>query len=130
MSEDQAQKTPLSASILLRLAGMGFLSGAVLGQLIDFAYPLSNTLHYHHPIWKSGGFEVCWWIPGLYGVAGMILWVGYPLWDRKLGHWRASLGSASVAASHVNCLVRCHASPPSWSLNSYTMMSFGPAYSW
>lgn len=85
MSDDQAQKAPLSDSILLRLAGMAFLSGAVLGQLIDFAYPLTDSLHYHRPIWKSGGFEICWWIPILYGVAGTILWVGYSLWDRRLG---------------------------------------------
>ena len=85
MSDDQAQKTPLPVSILLRLAGMGFLSGAILGQLIDFAYPLTDSLHYLRPIWELGRFEICWWIPGLYGVAGVILWVGYSLWDRKLG---------------------------------------------
>jgi len=85
MNDNPTPKAPLSFSQLARLWAMGFLSGAVIGQLIDFAYPLSNSLHYHHPIWKSGGFEICWWIPILYGVAGAILWVGYPLLDRKLG---------------------------------------------
>ncbi|MCX5867195.1 MAG: hypothetical protein NT009_06895 [Proteobacteria bacterium] len=87
MNDDPTQKAPLSFSILLRLAGLGFLSGALIGQLVDFAYPLSGSLHYFRPIWKleSPALEVCWWIPILYGVAGVILVVGYPLLDRRFG---------------------------------------------
>jgi hypothetical protein len=87
MSSDQEVKKPLTIPILLKLAGMGFLSGAVVGQLVDFAYPLSNSLHYHRPTWKleGTGLEVCWWIPILYGIAGLILVIGHPLLDRRTG---------------------------------------------
>jgi len=85
MNNSQADKKPLSASILVRLAAMALLSGIILGQLIDFAYPISDSLHYHKMVWKLGNMELCWFIDILYGVAGIIIWVGYALWDRKLG---------------------------------------------
>ena len=54
MNNSQAEKKPLSASILVRLEATALLSGIILGQLIDFAYPLSNSLHYHKMVWKQG----------------------------------------------------------------------------
>ncbi|NVM29520.1 MAG: hypothetical protein HWN65_11830 [Candidatus Helarchaeota archaeon] len=79
------EKGALSLRILLCLAGMGFLSGAALGQAIDIAYPMNGALHYHWPTWEwaSLGIEICWWIPLLYGTAGAILVVTYPLFDRR-----------------------------------------------
>lgn len=81
----ESNKVLFPLRILLCLAGMGFLSGAVLGQIIDIAYPMNGALHYHFPTWEwaSLGIEVCWWIPLLYGTAGAILVVTYPLFDRK-----------------------------------------------
>ncbi|MBD3229600.1 MAG: hypothetical protein GF329_15575 [Candidatus Lokiarchaeota archaeon] len=80
----ELRETRISFSIILKLAILGFLSGAILGQIIDIAYPMNNALHYHYPIWEieSLGIEICWWIPILYGTAGMILAVSHPLLDR------------------------------------------------
>jgi len=64
---------------------MAFVSGMILGQMIDFAYPLSDALRYHRMFWKFGRLEVCWFITIQYGIAGIIIWVGYALFDRKLG---------------------------------------------
>lgn len=74
----------LTFSIMLRLAGLAFLSGALLGQAVDFAYPLFGTLHYHKPTLQipSLGIEFVWWIPILYGTAAVILMIGYVLLDR------------------------------------------------
>jgi len=75
----------LSFSMMIRLAGLAFLCGALMGQLVDFSYTIFGALHYHWPTFQipSLGIEFCWWIPVLYGTAGVILWMGYVLLDRK-----------------------------------------------
>jgi hypothetical protein len=79
-----SEKPPLTLSILLRLAGLGFTSGLLVGEIIDIAYPINGALDYFSPTWviPSLGIELCWWIAILYGIAGMILAVSYPLFDR------------------------------------------------
>ncbi len=76
---------PLSQWLLL--AFYGFLSGCIVGQMIDFAYPVTGSLTYHNPIWESKnlGLQVCWWIPPLYGLAAVILMLAYPMFDLKTG---------------------------------------------
>lgn len=82
---DDIIEGPLSFSIMIRLAGLAFLFGAVVGQLVDFSYTLFGALEYYavtiHIL--SPYLDFCWWIPVLYGSAGVILWIGYVLLDRK-----------------------------------------------
>ena len=73
----------LTLSMMFRLILVAFLIGAVVGQALDFAYPLFNALHYTPPTWKNGSIEVVWWMPILYGFAGVILWSGYVLLLRR-----------------------------------------------
>ncbi len=87
MNNEEYEDTPpekMTISIMLRLVGLAFISGALLGQAIDFAYPMFGALHYHDPTIQipSLGIEFCWWIPILYGTAGVILMLGYVLFDR------------------------------------------------
>lgn len=90
MNDEAYNDTPpekMTISIILRLAGLAFLSGALLGQAIDFAYPMFNALHYHNPTLEiqSLGLEFCWWIPLLYGTAAVILMLGHVFFDRRTG---------------------------------------------
>lgn len=85
MENNVFQKSPIPAHVLIRLSVIAFFSGIIIGQLIDFSYPISNALHYHKFVWKVGPLEFCWMIDILYGVANVILWVSYILWDQRLG---------------------------------------------
>ncbi len=71
----------LTPSIMLRFILLAFVLGVLIGQAIDFAYPLFGALNYHNPIIyiPSLRIEITWFIPLLYGVAGVVLWVGYLL---------------------------------------------------
>ena len=86
-TDTKPEKKKLSVFIMIRLAILGFLSGGLLGQVIDIAYPMNGALHYHLPTWQiaSIGIEICWWIPLLYGTAGMILVIGFTMFDRLTG---------------------------------------------
>lgn len=85
MDYDDVIRGSLSFSILIRLAGLAFLFGALIGQLVDFSYTIFGALHYNAPTLQipSLHIEFCWWIPVLYGSAAVILWTGYVLLDRK-----------------------------------------------
>ena len=65
----------ISAKMWVLLIGMGFLSGMIIGQSIDNAYPMNDALHYHNPYFSipSIGFELVWFIPLLYGTAGALI---------------------------------------------------------
>jgi hypothetical protein len=63
-----------------------FAAGAVLGPLCDGLHSSQNVLHYHQPVVLTIGswsLETCWWVPGLFGVAGLILGIG-PILDERL----------------------------------------------
>ncbi len=81
---NESQNAALSFSIIIKMAGLGFLAGSIIGQLIDPAFTMSGSLHYHWPTFeiKSLNIEFCWWIMVLYGIAGMILAVAHPILDR------------------------------------------------
>ena len=76
----------ISGKMWLLLAGMGFLSGTIIGQLIDNAYPMNDALHYHNPYFSipSIGFELVWFIPLLYGTAGAMIVVLITLFNKLL----------------------------------------------
>jgi hypothetical protein len=71
------KKIKLSRKQWFLLAILGFISGSIVGQLIDNAYPISGALHYHDPKLILPFFgvvlEFVWWIPILYGTAGTII---------------------------------------------------------
>lgn len=87
MNEVPAKDVPIPLSTWIILGVLGFISGCVVGQIIDVSYPMNGALHYHNPTWeiKSLGIEICWWIPILYGIAGVILVVSHPMLDRWTG---------------------------------------------
>jgi hypothetical protein len=73
----------LSSPLLPKFMWVAFVSGVILGQLVDFAYPISDALHYHDYVWKVGALEFCWLIDILYGVASVIFWVCTVYWDKR-----------------------------------------------
>ena len=79
----------LTLSMMLRLILVAFVLGAVIGQIIDISYPIFGALDYHYPTIEipALGIEIYWVITVLYGVAGVILWVGYILllrWTKEI----------------------------------------------
>ncbi|KAK3274050.1 hypothetical protein CYMTET_17747 [Cymbomonas tetramitiformis] len=60
-------------------------SGAVLGPLCDGRHSTHDVLHYVSPTMISVPplltLETCWWVPVLFGVAGVLLGVSHPLLD-------------------------------------------------
>jgi hypothetical protein len=76
--------------LLVRQAAALFCASAVLGPLCDGLHSTAGVLHYERPsvlasLQLPGGFswglETCWWVPLLFGVAGVILGVGTPVLD-------------------------------------------------
>eukprot|EP00879_Flechtneria_rotunda_P019077 GHRR01020029.1.p1 GENE.GHRR01020029.1~~GHRR01020029.1.p1 ORF type:complete len:315 (+),score=64.10 GHRR01020029.1:533-1477(+) len=89
--------TQAAAYILGRQAVCMFASGAVLGPFCDGLHSQNDVLHYKNPSIQlnlvSGNFhwsfETCWWVPLLFGVAGLILGVSVPVLDRiAAGQWQ------------------------------------------
>ncbi len=66
----------LSRTQWLLLACLGAISGILVGQSIDNAYPLNGVLHYHNAwVVSIFGFELefVWFVPILYGTAGALI---------------------------------------------------------
>eukprot|EP00195_Chlamydomonas_chlamydogama_P009987 CAMPEP_0202906088 /NCGR_PEP_ID=MMETSP1392-20130828/37269_1 /ASSEMBLY_ACC=CAM_ASM_000868 /TAXON_ID=225041 /ORGANISM="Chlamydomonas chlamydogama, Strain SAG 11-48b" /LENGTH=214 /DNA_ID=CAMNT_0049594447 /DNA_START=174 /DNA_END=818 /DNA_ORIENTATION=- len=67
-----------------------FAAGAALGPFCDGLHSSGNVLHYTNPSIIQLGpvtLETCWWVPVLFGVAGLILGVSYPVLDElAAGH--------------------------------------------
>ena len=101
-----------------------FGASAALGPLCDGLHSAADVLHYERPTLllrlgesaDGGGaplwaLETCWWVPLLFGVAGVIIGVGVPVLDEVLAARGASGGTkagrtAAAAAPAV--------APPSW----------------
>lgn len=81
-----ADLSSLPGPLLMKQSIAMFASGAVLGPLCDGLHSSHNILHYNHPTVLSlpslhWSLETCWWVPLLFGVAGVILGVRYPVLD-------------------------------------------------
>jgi len=69
-----------------------FSASAVLGPLCDGLHSAAGVLHYRHPSLNlnlqlaaggpAWGLQTCWWVPLLFGVAGVIIGVGVPVLDQ------------------------------------------------
>ncbi|KAL6752943.1 hypothetical protein V8C86DRAFT_530655 [Haematococcus lacustris] len=62
-----------------------YCAGAVLGPLLDGLHSQNDVLHYKDPVHLHlSGFELetCWWVPLLFGAAGIIIGIGVPALDR------------------------------------------------
>ena len=74
-----------TSPILVKQSMAMFSSGAVLGPLCDGLHSSNGVLHYSSPILMPLiNLETCWWVPLLFGLAGIILGVGVPLLDSLL----------------------------------------------
>jgi hypothetical protein len=78
------------AVLLARQAAALFAASAVLGPMCDGLHSSADVLHYTNPSvllrlplsWGGAwGLETCWWVPLLFGTAGVIIGVGTPLLD-------------------------------------------------
>lgn len=78
-----------------------FCASAVLGPLCDGLHSSADVLHYRRPDvllhlnfgpvhW---GLETCWWVPILFGAAGIVIGVGVPVLDELVGSWQEAGGT-------------------------------------
>ena len=79
----------ISARLLANQAFALTAAGAVLGPLCDSLHSSHDVLHYNRPSYvdiPAVGIhiETCWWVPALFGLAGLLIGVGYPLLDELL----------------------------------------------
>ncbi|GMH38997.1 hypothetical protein BSKO_06895 [Bryopsis sp. KO-2023] len=77
-------------ALIAKQTALSFASGALLGPVCDGFHSSHDVLHYKDPVliqldWIGYSLETCWWVPVLFGVAGVILGVSHPLLDE----WRA-----------------------------------------
>lgn len=91
-------------------------AAAVLGPLCDGCHSRHDVLHYADPSRLSVGslysLETCWWVPLLFGGAGVLLGSSHPWFDRRaerLGEAprRPAPGWPSVLLS-IACFVLCY----------------------
>lgn len=79
-----------------------FAAGAALGPVLDGTHSAHGVLHYAHPsLLRVGAYtlETCWWVPLLFGVAGVILGVGHPLLDDADGSVPDEVASPSPSVA-------------------------------
>jgi len=110
------------------------------GPLCDGCHSRHDVLHYASPtfIGMQGtifGLETCWWVPILFGGAGVILGASHPLLDRANDAPRPPPGWFNVLLA-ISCFVLCYelsgvlaqamaASPPSSLLDRWARLD-GP----
>lgn len=99
----QQQKHQQDPALLIKQATATAASGAVLGPLCDGLHSKADVLHYVAPIHIHVGswqLETCWWVPALFGLAGVILGLGYPLLDTLASTGtKGSSSSSSIGSS-------------------------------
>jgi len=84
-ARDANETTDSAIKHVVPLAFVSFVAGALLGPVLDGTHSSHNVLHYTNPsILRFGDvyqLETCWWVPLLFGLAGIILGVSHPLLD-------------------------------------------------
>ncbi|KAK9809857.1 hypothetical protein WJX72_000432 [[Myrmecia] bisecta] len=85
---DQRQASG-QAELLWKQCTAMFAAGAALGPLCDGQHSSHDVLHYERPVMLqiepvNLHLETCWWVPLLFGCAGVILGIGHPLLDDLL----------------------------------------------
>lgn len=119
-TEDGAGSASQKSAVLAPLDGRNQLlqqalvmasASAVLGPLCDGLHSSHDVLHYTAagqpvylgPVPLPGGavwvLETCWWVPLLFGVAGVILGVAHPLLDERLPQFRPRGTNETTAAA-------------------------------
>jgi len=90
--EAQLANPKITRSKFLKLFGLGAISGAIIGQAIDNAYPMSGALHYYNGIYVpffGQILEFVWWVPLLYAIAGggivTLIYLFTNLFSRRTG---------------------------------------------
>jgi len=102
----------------LKQAGAMWISAALLGPVCDGRHSSHDVLHYAAdslagPPWQLslGGnvlLETCWWVPIVFGGAGVILGAAHPILDERWGGGsRAPPGWAAVLLN-ISCFVLCY----------------------
>jgi hypothetical protein len=86
---DSAATADISAQPWVKQAVALTAAGAVLGPLCDGLHSSHDVLHYASPShidFPLVGLhlETCWWVPALFGLAGLLIGLGYPLLDTFL----------------------------------------------
>ena len=137
--EEQLAHPKITKSKYLKLFGLGAISGTIVGQAIDNAYPMSNALHYNfalHVPFFGQVLEFVWWVPLLYAIAGggivTLIYLFTNLFSRQTGtfldDWKRikprggydpswAFIIASIAVYIVQWFLGCHLSifiPNSW----------------
>lgn len=110
-SREAASSAGIKPQMLLKQSVAMCAAGAVLGPLLDGQHSSHDVLHYNNPFVLdmvpagiTWSLETCWWVPCLFGLAGIIIGLGYPLLD--------TLAQGQYMASNQAC------SPPSSSTSS------------
>eukprot|EP00955_Chlamydomonas_euryale_P036730 350539-Chlamydomonas_euryale.AAC.2 len=71
---------PLAGGLLIKQCAAMFAASAVLGPLCDGLHSSAGVLRYADPT-LTWPIETCWWVPLLFGAAGVIIGAGVPLLD-------------------------------------------------
>ena len=105
---------PTTARTWIEQATAMWCGAAVLGPLCDGCHSKHDVLHYANPSYLGIqgtllGLESCWWVPILFGGAGVILGASHPLLDRANGSPRPAPGWVSVLLS-ISAFVVCYES--------------------
>ena len=106
--ELEQQDKPFDAQWLARQSVIMAAASALLGPACDGQHSSHDVLHYAHPSILSAGplhLETCWWVPILFGLAGVILGVGHPALDAWEALRPQTSGDASGSVSGTGASV-------------------------
>eukprot|EP00899_Mesostigma_viride_P022298 jgi/Mesvir1/3252/Mv16391-RA.1 len=105
---------PNSRALLEQSIAM-FSGSAVLGPLLDGEHSNHNVLHYAKPAMIHVGpyfaLETCWWVPVMFGIAGVILGVSHPFLDTV---WGGPQSDASASSNETPRNMRRNTTYLSW----------------
>lgn len=86
---------------------MLFAIGATAGSALDAIHTHSGTTVYASPL--RWAFDMAWWTPPLFGLAGLSIGISYPLVEQRLGRevapkqpgWKVALAFAAFVLLYV-----------------------------